>query len=817
MAVRRNRLRKNYEAKRIDRQILLPLLAAALLGTVSRPALADIPPSFSSAPVFLAQVDEVKPFSIAPQPIATALDQFSRQSGITVAYSAIQLAGIRSPGVNGAMTPRAALRALLTGSGVEFVFTSDDAVTLERSVADKASGPLRLEQIIVTGERRERTLRNTSSSVTVYGESELERVVGKELNDVLHSTSNVSIKSLSETPNIRGLEGGGPGGIVNTALAGTLPRVPLILDGVPQPASVPNASFSSLWDVEQVEILKGPQTTFHGRSSIAGAIVVKTKDPTFETEAAGESTLEIDSFGGPTHITNGMVSAPVFEDRLALRGTFEHRSGEDPRSVVNSPAGTPSDFLNEFDSLRFRTKALLTPEGEAGPLRLLASFDYQDGRTPQTRGTVQLLNFSDGVDRDETDREIDFATGALRLFDDRAWTTSLNASYDVGSVGKATSITSYSSTTFITRPDQPDNTHFNFRERAFNQDFLLELGGPTSSASGLLGANISTREQDIFLDNITNAFIGFATSDGNTRSASLFADARVGLLEDLDLHVGGRLLWNDDSRTSFTSISPFAVRTTQFSRTETVFLPSLGLGYDIDAENTVYVTVRQGWNAGGSAINFANGEIFVFDAETVWTGESTYRFESTEKRWAFNATAFFNLHEDPQFFVQKTPGNLATAVVENQGEGRSYGLELDARAALFDDLDIFGGLGLLHTEITEANAEEPDTEGNRFGRDPSVTLNLGTEWRPRFIDGLSVDTRVTYVGESFNDFENIDGQEIGDYILTDIGVSYVRDNVRGRLFITNILDEAGITARVGNRFAAVTPPRTYGLSLKVVY
>ena len=678
-----------------------------------------------------------------------------------------------------------------------------------------------LSPVIIIGERRAESIVDVTTSVSVYSEEDLERAPGADINDVIRSAPNVHTRSISELPNIRGIEGGGPGGLANTALGGSLPRVPLIVDEIARPASVPNSDFTSLWDVEQLEVLKGPQTTLRGRSAIGGAIVVKTKDPTFKPEMAAQTVTELDDFHGVTQTFNAMASFGVVKDLLAVRATFESRFGEDPREVVNVPAGRDGDLLNEFDQRRIRGKVLLTPQGESGPLTLLGIVDYQEGVTPQTRGTVQRIGFTDGRIADFSDRQIDFTTGGLRIFDTEALTTALDATYKFQGSAKLRSITSNSQTDFKSLPEQPQNFFFDFEEEVFNQDVLLTFGSDDTRVGGLIGATYTHRTQTVQIDNIIPPFVpqgvALLTTKGESETLSAFADLRIGLTEKLDLLPGGRVLRHEFSRataSNLLSIPPFFVPPAQVDvdEEESVVLPAIALRYAVTDESSVSIGARKGWNEGGAAVNFFTGQPYSFESEEVWSYEAAYRFQSKDNRFTFAATGFYNVYDNPQFFLETQPGNRFSIQVVNLPEGETYGAEFEGRAAVTKSLTLFGGLGLLETEITQSTAANPQLQGNRFGKDPDVTATAGFVWKPASVPYVSVDGKATFVGESFNDFDNVQDEIIGGYTLVDLGVGYERDGLKARLFVNNLFDETGLTTRVGD-FAAVTPPRTGGFSL----
>ena len=206
------------------------------------------------------------------------------------------------------------------------------------------------------------------------------------------------------------------------------------------------------------------------------------------------------------------------------------------------------------------------------------------------------------------------------------------------------------------------------------------------------------------------------------------------------------------------------------------------------------------------------GQPYSYVSEEVWTYETGYRFQSRDNRATFAATAFYNVYDNPQFFLETQPGNRFSIEVVNLPEGVTYGAEFEGRAVVAEALTVFGSLGLLHTEITESTASNPQLVGNRFGKDPDVTASLGFVWTPTGAPYFSLDGKATYVGESFNDFNNVSDEIIGGYTLVDVGVNFERDGLKARIFVNNLLDETGLTALIDN-FAAVTPPRTGGLSV----
>lgn len=145
---------------------------------------------------------------------------------------------------------------------------------------DRATG-----EIIVTGERVERTIAQTASSVSVVSAYEIERLAGADrVDQLLAAIPNVQLGSGGEGPTIRGQDTTGVLRDLPGFLGGTRPRVTLQVDGRPVGYNEFVFGVSPLWDVAKVEVFRSPQSTTQGRNSIAGAIFVETRVPTYDWE-----------------------------------------------------------------------------------------------------------------------------------------------------------------------------------------------------------------------------------------------------------------------------------------------------------------------------------------------------------------------------------------------------------------------------------------------------------------------------------------------------------------------------------------------------
>lgn len=739
--------------------------------------------------------------SLPAQPLGSALNALARALGQPLIADAALLAGREAPALEGRFTAEQAFARLLERSGLEAVRASGGGYVV-RALKDRGTGPaeLALPPIVVTGERVNRDLAATASSVSVLDETDLARRGGIGVFDASRGLPNIGIHSVSEMPSVRGVESAGAGGAPSGVLQGTPPRAPLVIDEIARPAGIPNVGFTGLWDVESVEYFRGPQSTVRGRNAIAGAFVVRTKDPTWSPEFSLLGGLAWNETGGLAVRTAAMASGALVEDRVAGRATVEYDGGNDPRNIYNVPSGRDGSTLTGFDQTRVRGKLRITPDGPAGALSILLLGEHQRGTVPQTRDTIAGPGAPGAPSF--TDRTYPYNVGA-RVFRTEGSVAGADIRYDLGGNRALRSITSYVADSFRSTDAQPDPIRFDVEDRLYNQDVLYTFGDGGSAVEGLVGLNVNQRIQDARASGATRATT-------NTTSQAAFADVSWRFAPGLTALAGGRLHRNRDTRDQVSLITP---GTTHFEKTETVLLPKVGLLWDLDEHNTLGATLRDGYNSGGGSVNFFTGVPYQFESERVRTVEAVYRNRSAGGRVATSLTVFHNSHDNPQFYVRRVPTSPFSLEVVNMARGRSYGTELEARVRATRTLEVSASLGYLATRITEATAAQPGLEGNRFGRDPRYTISTGALWQAT--PELAIDGRATWVSRFYTDINNNENEIAGAFAILDAGATYrPRRDTTVRVFVRNLTDRLAFTRRIGVSYADVIPPRTLGASIQ---
>lgn len=739
-----------------------------------------------------AQLAQVATYDIPAQPLSSALVAFGQQSGLQVAVDSAIVEGLQSQPVSGALTPEEALARLLSGTGIAWRMSEPNLVTLERVVPVDPEVTV-LGPLTVTAERTERSIMDTATSVVVLDDDTIEqRPAMKSVNDVTASIPNVTAPSTGNiAPAVRGVDGTGPAQGADAFLAGTRPRLNVQVDG--RPLSYNEVVFGdvSLWDVEQVEVLRGAQSTLQGRNAIAGTVAVRTKDPTYDFEVGGRV------IGGDydRRVLSGVVSAPLVEDQLAFRVAVDHQRRD---SFVEfddvDGIGDPGDF----ESLNARAKLLIEPEAWEG-FSSTITVAHSNNLSPQT----------EGVARPARDHEPSFP--AMPTFSTESTGGVFDTTWQINdnwALENTTSVTGVD----IERKAVPGDGNATIDAVEVVSEPRVRFTGFDGRFNALGGIYVFNNEQDEFID-----LLGGGTFDDGTTTFALFGESTITLFEDFDVTFGARYEREERRRTGM--LGPFAI---DLDETYDAFLPKFGVAWHPNDQLTFGAVVSRGYNGGGAGFTYdVPFESYTFKPEYVWTYEAYTRAELMDKKLMLTGNVFYSRYKDMQIPLDLNPDpDIWAYVIRNAERVETYGAELGARWLAAPGLELFGEVGLLETEISKYNGS--DFQGNELALAPTVTADFGVLYRHD--SGFEISADARYSGEYFSTVENLKAAEVDSYWLLNAQVGYVFGadaNVRVFGFVNNILDshdptliDPGAVGTTSDDVLYITQPRSFGVGLE---
>ncbi|MCO1336365.1 TonB-dependent receptor [Microbulbifer sp. OS29] len=645
--------------------------------------------------------------------------------------------------------------------------------------------PQAMENVIVIGEKTERSLKETTSSVSVITEENLNNMQHLSITDAVSNISNVVVLS-GATPDIRGVSGNGSATGFNSFSGGAKTRVSTLIDGVTEPFVADLTGDTGLWDLEQIEVFRGPQSTSNGRNSIAGSVYIKTKDPSFDWQ--GAARVGFRNQDGYVD-TAGMISGPIVEDTLAFRITAQQLTG-DTISNAKEYEDNPADFdLNELETQRLKGKLLWTPTEKLKTL-LTVSTNSEEGNTGRIYYTLS------GAD--------DYEPYFYRDMDTESTTTSLKVDYQISddiSIEVLAAYMDYQWGFDTYEETATGEQHVRMDEQNTTIDAKLNFGLTSETLHGFIGFAHFEREQDFYSTGST-----IYNGDDESTSTAVYGEITYALSDRLNL-ISGLRVENEEQNRDFDFFNGRIVA--GLDTDETITLPKIALQYDLTEDTVMSASVRKGYNAAGGALNFSASDYYYYDEETVNTYELAVRSSLANGTVSLSGNLFFNDYSGYQALS-------SSRAIVNMDDVESYGVEVEAVAMLTPQLELRAGLGLLETEIKNAGADYEDANDNELNSAPNVTASLGTKYW--FSEALSVGLSANYVGEYYGDFTNTEERVAGGYSLARVNLNYDMENWSIATFVNNALNKEEyltvepVSGPIPEGYVAITDPRNIGIS-----
>lgn len=630
------------------------------------------------------------------------------------------------------------IAAIISSLGVSSAYAAVEAESTEP-----------IEKITVYGEKIERSLKDTTSSVSVIDKDSLDSGQYQSVSDALSEIPNVVVLTGS-VPDIRGVSGNGSASGFNSFTGGARARVSTLVDGVAEPFVADLTGDTGLWDIQQVEVFRGPQSTINGRNSIGGTVFIKTEDPTFDWRGAARLGYRDQNNYVDSAV---MVSGPILDDELAFRLSGQNVTGETyNKGLVYETNPAPFD-LNELITNRWRGKFLWQPSA-VEELKVLYSFSYNDEKGDSGR------NYFSGDD------PWAYRPILQRYIETESTTHSVKVDYDLGSGRALDLVVAYMDYDWGSKSYEALVTaqqYVDMKDESYTVDGKYSFGLNDRDFNGFIGLAYYERSQD-FGSTGSSVYTG----DDSSSSLSIYGELTYGLAESLWLTVGGRVM-RDEQKRNFSMLYRGTQLEEKLDNDSTITLPKLVLQYAITDNTTLAASARRGYNSGGGALSLAESEYYYYDEEFVDTYELSARSMFLGGNVNLSANLFYNDFDGYQ------ASNQARKIT-NVDKAVTYGIETELSAMLTANWQVIAGVGLLDSEIKKVDSSYGDIVGNQLNSAPHVTANLGVKYWLN--DAFSVGVSGNYVGEYFADIDNTESRIAGDYVVARLSVDYQKDNWR---------------------------------------
>lgn len=691
---------------------------------------------------------------------------------------------------------------------------------------EKAPESDEVERIFIIGTKQNLTLQEVDASVELFSAERLsaERIV--DLNDALIRVPNLSSSGASGSIAIRGI---GRNGASNQG-QGVTSNV--YVDGSPLSGTALGRSLTSLWDTQQVEVLRGSQSSVQGRNALAGAIVVTTADPTYTPEGKLRA-----SYGeNNTYQLAGAYSNAIVDDQLAFRLAADIQESDGFIDHISTDKNTDYE-----ERLLLRGKLLFEPKA-IDDLSIKLTFDHNDTNTGESRPVVNTpFNVTD--EAYQSFNVFDYkSSGRYTQNDVQTTRIILDTNYALSD--------NWSVKGIFTHEDTSVDREFGFPDRlaefdgyAFNQfdekvkSAEIRFNFDYDNISGVFGGYYFNAENDKHILNevllevevarLTRGF-GSVTPDDSvlrssnrvitdTKNTAFFAQVRIELDEYWTLDLGLRY---DDEEFDDSGIlnsarvvtpnscaamvpgaafgAPVDVLTLPCSTLVDLslgelpeeppqaakydaWLPKLAITYTFNNEHSIFASAQRGYRAGGSYLTNKPNPNGIGNIQTVDTYEPEYlntieigsRSLLADGDITFNTNIFYSKYKNQQVGL---PGERVDDpnddLIVNAAGSSIYGVEVLFEHFISQEWDVFASVGLLKAEFDDfpyaQQGEFSNLKGNKQPSSPEVSASMGANWKSD--NGWFANASIFYTGSRFSGIENLDNQDIFPVAIAE-GVS----------------------------------------------
>jgi len=708
--------------------------------------------------------------------------------------------------------------------------------------AQQTEQAAQLDEVVVTAQRRSENLQKTPLTISAVTGEKLESQGIKTVVDLANQVPALQITSSGAGAAqifLRGI------GSTNTTEVGD-PAVAYHIDGIYIARSTSVGAL--FYDIDRVEVLRGPQGTLYGRNATAGAINVITKQPKFDYEANG--SVDVGNYGALT--TSGMVNIPV-SDTLAVRAAFQQSRHDGYVVALNKGPGTGGNDRYDQDDKSARVQLLWKPT-DVLSVRLTTDYLHQGGAgggdgtygTTRVTGDPWTCNCSTNLYRNNKF----FSAGG-------------EVNWDLG-FANLTYLTGYNFSRLDRSGENASTGAPNFfKGKDHTWSHELRLGGKTGDLTWVTGLYRFTEDNNVdfrvFL--ATNSYLSFIQPEVTAKSWAAFGQGTYAVTDRLRLTGGLRYTEDQKGRNGGTYLTNAAGAITstvvlnQADATWHALNWKVGADFDLTPDSMLYANAATGYKAGGY---FDGVGANTYEPEKITSYEAGVKNRFLDNRLQLNASAFLYDYKDFQVSAVGVIAGQNATVTLNADKAKVYGLEFETNLVITENDRLDATLGWLHAEYTDfvlplgdafannnANAtvaacytanfaaaapRSTDFSGCRMARTPEWTLNVGYQHTWALASGAKLTGRISSHYETGKNLEyhGFAQNKQDAFTKTDLNLTYASSDDRWTLqgYVRNLEDEDVRTASSPNATTGLAtngnaefyaPPRTYGLRLGVTF
>ncbi len=637
-----------------------------------------------------------------------------------------------------------------------------------------------IEEIIIKGEYREKSLSDEDSSIVIIQTEKIKSQAIKHFQQLSYLVPNLNYSASDSRARyfqIRGIgERSGYQGTPNSSVG-------FLIDDIDYSGQ---GGIATLFDVDQVEVFRGPQGSRTGANALAGLIYIKTKDPTNEFEGTSEITLgdygtqNIGiAFGGPMKkkkLTYRLVLRTDYADGFR-KNTFLNKSDTSKKEELTLRYKLNWDF-NNTTNINF----------------LFSKVDMDDPADIWTiDGSLNTLSDRPGMDSQETDSYGIKITKNFNNFDLQSFTsmtkTDVVFSYDAD-WGNPDSHFPYTYDYFSETLRKRDTFSQEIRILSKNTNFSRK-----NPFEWIVGFDLSelketnvTRDDGIYGDP-SDPYGPYASESTVSRNyeannLSLFGNIDYFLPENYKLAFG--LRWeNWDSEYNDSNQE-------SFNPSDNMNGGKISLIKSKDNSN-IYFSIARGYKQGGfnlglDATDNTIKESLIYDPEFLTNYEIGVSSNSDNLNLDYSAVLFFSKREKQQVLISKqvdpNDPNTFSYLTQNAAEGENYGIEFSSNYFVNDNLSLFANFGFLKTKIKDWKSRN-DLENRAQAHAPKNSYSLGAnvEIKNNFYLKMDINGKSSFY---YSDSHNNKSES---YQLVNLTLGYSKANLTADIWIRNLFDE----------------------------